>query len=110
MDTLKQIKAMIDCQIENDGYKALFLCYVLRRVLNWTPRQAGEYLGHSPVAVNSYAIKAAILFDLPNDNTSKYGILLESCQKCVTRNKTKCHLHHVKDVANRMTERLKREA
>lgn len=109
MNTLKQIDSVL-YYLDNSESRTLMRCYIYRRVLNWTPKEVSERFGYSPVTVNAYAQRAAILFDLKHSNESKEGKVLEACQNFVRRAKLKQHRNEADRVSKRITNRLKAEA
>ena len=104
-ETLKQVDGMIEYITEEDD-RTLMYCYIYRRVLNWTPREVSERFGHSPVTVNAYAQRAAIIFDLPHYKHSIYYTILEGCQTAVRREQLKRQRNHLNEVSNRITNQL----
>lgn len=108
-ETLKQVDGMIEYITEEDD-RTLMCCYIYRRVLNWTPREVFERFGHSPVTVNAYAQRAAIIFDLPHYKHSIYYTILEGCQTAVKRDQLKRHRNHLNEVSKRITNQLIRTA
>jgi len=108
-ETLKQVDGMIEYITEEDD-RTLMYCYIYRRVLDWTPKEVADRFGHSPVTVNSYAQRAAIVFDLPNYKHSIYYTILEACQNAVKLEQLKRQRNHLNEVSERLTKRLIKKA
>ena len=112
MDTLEQIEAMISTMLKNDMEQLMFRCYILRRVMGWTPARTAVHLKISPNAVSSYAQRAAIIFDLekpidPDEEPDMYNRLLNQCVECWRRTNLKKHRDHAVKVVERMNKRLR---
>ena len=109
MNTLTEIEGMLS-YLRNSQERTIMRCYVLRRVMNWTPSKVASYLRLTPNTVNSYAQRAAIIFDLKHDRQSEYGKVLTACENCVRRAQLKRQRNELNRVSKRLTNKLKIEA
>ena len=96
------IDAVIEAIFQKQNDRLLLRAFLYRRVLNYTPKEAGKVLRLSIPHVNMLiqTIPHKRLNDLVFNG--RYLIALEACQSFVIKKQTQSHLSHVKSVRDRL--------